>query len=137
MKTIPLLAFFLSSCLAFAETTSNDCTKNLFNLHDWSELSNSVLSCLDTSAGFTDGITALCTTDKRQLSVDYQQYLKYKKEYEVTLAWYQSLTQQEQQSATARYKLRLAKENWENLGLKNTIRSIKNRLDESYRNCNP
>lgn len=137
MKIMSLLVLTFASYVSFAQSNANECTKNLFNLNDWSELSEPVLSCLNSSVDFNDAINELCQSDRRQLSTEYQQYLKYKKEYEDTLAWYQSLPQEQQQTATAIFKLRRAKENWENLGLKNTIRSIKNKLDESYRSCNP
>ena len=137
MKTMSLLVLIFFSSLSLAQVTANECTKNLLNLNDWSELSDSVLSCLDSNVDFSYAIKDLCQDDRRQLSTEYQQFLKNKKEYEETLAWYQSLSSKEQQTVTARYRLRLAKENWENLGLKNTIYSIKNKLDESYRSCNP
>lgn len=137
MKTTFFLGFFLSSCLAFSQTSANECSKNLLKLNDWSELSDSVLSCLNSSSDFSASIKELCQGDQRQLSQQYLSYLKYKKEYEDTYAWYQSLSQSEKQSAAARHKLRVAKENWALLGLKDTVRSIKEKLDESYRSCNP
>lgn len=137
MKTISMLVLTFSCFLSFAQVSANECTKNLLNLNDWSELSDPVLACLDSNIDFSNSINDLCQNDRRELSTEYQQYLKYKKEYEETLAWYQSLPLKEQQTAKATYKLRLAKENWEGLGMKNTIRSIKSKLDESYRSCNP
>jgi hypothetical protein len=137
MRTLSLLIVIFASSLSMAQIPSNECTKKLLQLNDWSELSETVLLCLDSSDVFSNAIKELCRDDRRQLSTEYQQYLKYKKEYEDTLFWYQSLPLREQQTSAARYKLRFAKENWENLGLKHSIRSMINKFDESYRSCNP
>lgn len=137
MKVFVAIGFLILTSLAHAENAANNCTKVLFNLIDWTELSAQAMTCLNSNENFNNGISALCDSSRSQLSIEYTQFLKYKKEYEDTLAWYQGLPYKEQQTASARYKLQLAKENWETLGLKSTIRAIKSRLDESFRFCNP
>lgn len=137
MKTfiVAILLFFTS--FARADESYNSCTKEMFNLNDWSELSSQTTNCLNSNEDFNNGISALCEPNRSELSVDYLRYLKYKKEYEDTLAWYQALPYDQQQTATARYKLRLAMENWEGLGMRSTIRDTKARLTEAFRMCTP
>lgn len=137
MKLASSLFLTLASCLSLAQASTNQCTKSLIGVNDWSDLSETVLTCLDSNSRFTESIEFLCQTDRTQLSAQYQAFLKFKKQYEETLAWYQSLSPREQQSSSAKYKLRLARENWESRGLKYTVISAKNRLAESYRACSP
>lgn len=135
MKSI--LFIFLFSFLSQAQNSTNECSQGLLDLADWSDLPPAVVSCLEANPSFTNGLFVLCHPDRLQLSEEYLQYLKFQKEYEDVLAWYQSIPSKQQQTAVARFKLKLAKENWETLGQKNTIRAIKSRLEESFRNCLP
>ncbi len=156
MKVLILVFFFTLAPLVHAAGTSNttnttntpkncaevsltvnDCTEVLFNLDDWSDLSAQATTCLESNENFQKGISTLCDASRSQLSTEYTQFLKYQKEYEDTLGWYQGLSPQEQLKASAKLKLQLAKENWETLGQKNRLRAVKSRLDESFRSCNP
>lgn len=134
MKQIFFGLFILVSVNSYAYAARNTCSETLFQLGDWSELSSSEAACLNSNIDFVSGIASLCATDKIKISVELSEYLKYKKDYEETLAWYQALPPS-QQGAVAKNKVRNAKEAWENLGQKYKIGALVHEVQLAYSNC--
>lgn len=136
-----LIAYFIlvlsTVSVSLGQSTLNECSQNVLGIEDWSQISAPTQACLELNPNFATAIGEMCQNDRRQISTKLQQFLKYKMEYEDTQAWYHSLPLTEQQKAINRHRLQVAKENWDILGFKTEVRSLKARLDEIYRACDP
>ena len=137
MKFVFIMLVIFEFSVAQAQTVvPNTCSANTVNVADWSQISDSILNCLNANYDFSSGIAILCQADKLRLSKQFSQYLLYEKEYKATLAWFQSLPPN-QQGAVARNKVQTAKENWEILGQKNETGILLSKVNRAYATCNP
>lgn len=131
-----LIAVALAPSVNFAEgEVQNDCSRNTLKLNDWSELTESVRTCLTASPEFESSIVKLCQPNRVQILKRFELYLKYKELYTQTLAWIQSLPLDQQFSPTVRDKLKRAKQDWEILGDKVAVGIDLDKMEKSYLYC--
>lgn len=137
MKFVFFLLIFEFSVPHAQASVPNACAANTVNVTDWSQISDSVLTCLNASSDFSSGIALLCQADKLQLSRQFSQYLAYQRKYKDILAWYQGLPLSRQLEATAINKKRNAMQDWELLGQKYEIEIPLYKVKRAYSACNP